>query len=111
MQPVMESESGSGSKGLVLDRRLQLIDPDETFWLERINEREMSGMSGMKRKRKKRNGGLRSRIQEQDQTWRRKVRVRLSVTDIAMLIMMLIGLVNIGALLINGSVTGNGLGI
>ena len=102
MRPIVKPESGSVSKGLVLDHGLQLIDPDKMFGLERINEWEMSGMFGMKRKRKERNGGLGSGMQEQDQTRRRKARVRSSITEFAMLIMMLIGLVNIGTLLVNG---------
>ena len=73
-----------------MDRGLRLIDPGKTFGLEQINERVMSGMFEMKRKRKRRTGGLGSRMQEQDQTWRRKSRVGSSIKEIAMLIIMLI---------------------
>ena len=50
-------------------------------------------------------------MQEQGQNWRQKARVRSLITEIAMLIMMLIGLVDIGALFTHGFVVDKGLGI
>ena len=76
---------------------------------------EQNGMFEIKCRRKIRNGGLESRMQERDQSrsWkaRQKARVRSLITEIAMLAMMLIRLIDIRALLVNGFVANKGLGI
>ena len=54
---------------------------------------------------------MREQDQARGQKARQKARVRLPITEIAMLTMMLTGLVNIGALLTHGFVVDKGLGI
>ena len=50
---IMRSESGSGSKVLVLDRGSRLIEPDDMFGLERINEQKLNRVRETKKRKKR----------------------------------------------------------